>query len=140
MLLPHGTVFAVVDGEKFELYRNAGMETEPRLTALNVPELDATNFSAGARLRDRGTRYQARTGDGSNDRADESAHVVAVIDWLNAQVLANNIEKLVVIADPRSLGEMRRRYHKKLEGALVGELPKTMTGRPANEIINALHG
>ena len=33
MLLPHGTVFAIVDGENFELYRNTGMEAAPRLTA-----------------------------------------------------------------------------------------------------------
>lgn len=140
MLLPHGTVFAVVDGQNFELYRNAGMEAEPRLAALDRPDLEATNFSAGARLHDSGARHQARTGDGSNDRADESAHAVAVVEWLNSQVIADKIEKLVVIADPRSLGEMRKRYHKKLEGALVGELPKTMTGRPAAEIVSALHG
>jgi protein required for attachment to host cells len=139
MLLPHGTVFAIVDGQNFELYRNAGIEAEPRLTALDAPDLEATNFSAGARRADGPSRHQARTGDGSNDALDESAHVAAVTGWLNQQVLSREIEQLVVVADPRSLGEMRRHYHKQLKDALVAEVPKTLTGRPAQEIVRVLH-
>jgi protein required for attachment to host cells len=139
MLLPHGTVFAIVDGQNFELYRNAGIEAEPRLTALDAPDLEATNFSAGARRLDGPSRHQARTGDGSNDALDESAHVAAVTGWLNQQVLSRDIEQLVVVADPRSLGEMRRHYHKQLKDALVAEVPKTLTGRSAQEIVRVLH-
>jgi protein required for attachment to host cells len=140
MLLPNGTVFALVDGENFELYRNSGIEAEPQLTAIPVPRLEATNFSAGARAHDAGSRHKARTGDGSNDALDESAHVAAVTDWLNRQVLEHEIDQLVIVADPRSLGEMRRHYHKQLKQALVGEVAKTMTGRSAAEIVRVLHG
>jgi protein required for attachment to host cells len=139
MLLPHGTVFAIVDGQNFELYRNAGIEAEPHLTALDAPDLEATNFSAGARRLDGPSRHQARTGDGSNDALDESAHVAAVTGWLNQQVLSHDIEQLVVVADPRSLGEMRRHYHKQLKDVLVAEVPKTLTGRSAQEIVRVLH-
>lgn len=140
MLLPNGTVFAIVDGENFELYRNMGAEAEPRLAAMEVPELEATNFSAGARRLDGPTRHQARTGDGSNDALDESAHVAAVTGWLNSQVLSHEIDQLVVVADPRSLGEMRRHYHKQLKDVLVAEVPKNLAGRPAQEITRILHG
>ena len=74
------------------------------------------------------------------DKLEESAHVVAVADWLNDQVLKHKIEKLVVVADPKSLGEMRKRYHKELENVLIGELPKTLTGHPPADIVKALHG
>lgn len=140
MLLPNGTVFAIVDGENFELYRNTRAEAEPRLAAMDVPELEATNFSAGARRLDGPTRHQARTGDGSNDALDESAHVAAVTGWLNSQVLSREIDQLVVVADPRSLGEMRRHYHKQLKDVLVAEVPKNLAGRPAQEITRILHG
>ncbi|WP_159976239.1 MULTISPECIES: host attachment protein [unclassified Novosphingobium] len=140
MLLPHGTVFAIVDGENFELYRNSGAEAEPKLTSMEAPTLEATNFSAGNRKTDGQTRHQARTGDGSRDGLDEAAHVAAVTGWLNEQVLSREIEQLVVVADPRSLGEMRRHYHKQLKDVLVGEVPKTLTGRPSAEIIRVLHG
>ncbi|GGZ10784.1 baeRF12 domain-containing protein [Novosphingobium colocasiae] len=138
MILPHGTVFAIVDGENFELYRNSGKEAAPRLVSLDTPELEATNFSAGARRSDGPSRHQARTGDGSDDSIDESAHAVAVTQWLNRQVLEREIDQLVVVADPRSLGEMRRHYHKELRSALLREVPKTLTGRPAQDIIRAV--
>ncbi len=138
MSLPKGTAIAVVDGTKFELYRNTGTEAEPKVGAVETPELELTNFSAGARINDGGARHSARTGDGSNDSVDESAHAIAVADWLNHQVLTNKIESLVIIADPKSLGEMRKRYHKQLEAVLKKELSKTLTGRPAADIMKAL--
>lgn len=139
MLLPHGTVFAVVDGENFELYRNTGMEASPRLSSMNVPQLEATNYSAGAKDHDKVSRLTTGAPKGRIAKLEEAAHVAAVTHWLNGEVLGNRIEKLIVVADPRSLGEMRRHYHKQLENALIGELAKTMTGRPTGEIINALH-
>lgn len=139
MLLPHGTVFAIVDGEHFELYRNTGIEAEPQLTAIAAPDLEATNFSAGSRRLDGPSRHSARTGDGSYDGLDESAHVAAVTGWLNGQVLSQKIDQLVVVADPRSLGEMRRHYHKQLKDVLVAEVPKHLSGRPAQEIVKVLH-
>jgi len=131
MLLPKGTVFAIVDGENFELYRNTGMEASPRLTSLDVPELEPTNYSAG--VKDHAVKGRETT-------LEEAAHAAAVTTWLNGEVLENRIDKLVVVADPRSLGEMRRHYHKELEAVLLGEVPKTMTGRPTAEIVSALHG
>jgi protein required for attachment to host cells len=138
MLLPHGTVFAVVDGEKFELYRNSGKEADPDLTSMDTPELEATNYSYGSRDHDKVSRFTGGAPKDRESQLEESAHVIAVADWLNNQVLTHKIEKLVVIADPRSLGEMRKRYHKQLEGVLVGELAKDLTGRRPDDIVKAL--
>ena len=138
MLLPQGTTFAVVDGGRFELLRNTGTETAPRLEPLETPSLEITNYSEGIRRNDSNSSFPARTGHGSNSSLDESAHVIAVAEWLNQQVLSHKIDKLIVIADPKSLGVMRKRYHKQLEAVLLGELAKTLTGRPTDEIITAL--
>ncbi len=138
MLLSMGTVFALVDGEEFELYRNDGPEREPRLEKLASPDLEATNFSAGARNKDKISRFTAGAPKDREKRLDESAHAAAVTVWLNRQVQSGAIERLVIIADPRSLGEMRRHYHKDLRKVLVGELHRTMTGRPPAEIVKVL--
>jgi protein required for attachment to host cells len=138
MLLSKGTVFALVDGEEFELYRNDGLESEPRLEKLESPELDATNFSAGARNKDKISRFTAGAPKDKGKRLDESAHAAALAAWLNQQVQTGGIERLVTFADPRSLGEMRRHYTKDLSKALVRELDRTMTGRPPAEIVKAL--
>lgn len=138
MLLPHGTFFAVVDGEHFELYRNTGTEIAPHLTALEVPVLEATDYSSGGDDHDKVSRLQLGAPIGRLEKLEEAAHASAVAHWLNAEVLAHRVEKLVIIADPRTLGEMRRHYHKKLEEALLGELAKTFTGRKPEEIVEAL--
>lgn len=140
MLLPHGTVFALVDGEKFELYRNTGIEAEPCLEEIAVPELEATNYSAGVREHDRISRFPGEVAKNRVARLDEAGHVAAVAQWLNAKVLAHEIDKLVVIAEPRALGELRRHYHKEVKRVLVAEVPKTLTGRPTTEIVRVLHG
>lgn len=138
MLLPHGTLFAVVDGEHFELYRNAGTEAAPDLAAIEVPSLELTDYSSGGQDHDKVSRLQLGGPIGRLEKLEEAAHASAVAHWLNSEVLAHRIEKLVIIADPRTLGEMRRHYHGKLEEALIGELTKTLTGRKPDEIVEAL--
>ena len=133
MLLPHGTVIALADGKKFELFRNSGKEAEPELTAIDSPRLDETNKGSGG-------HHQTSSANPSSHRLEEDAHAAAVANWLNSQVLGHKIETLVVIADPRTLGEMRRHYHKQLEQALHGELAKDLVGRTGPEIIAALRG
>ena len=138
MLLPKGTVFALVDGEKFELYRNDGLEAEPELKALPVPDLEATNYSNGVYDHDKISRFTLGAPKDREAKLEEGAHAVAVAEWLNQQALQHKFEKLVIIADPRSLGEMRRRYHKELQDILICELDRTLTGAPPKDIVKAL--
>lgn len=133
MLLPHGTIIALVDGDKFELFRNTGNEAAPELTAQATPSLDLHNHSAGS-------RHDSNKGNPSGHHKMEDVHAAAVVDWLNQQVLAHKIENVVIIAAPRTLGEMRAHYHSKLEQALLGELAKDLVGRKGPEIIEALRG
>lgn len=133
MLLPHGAVIVLSDGRKFELYRNTGNEAVPKLEALPVPKLDEHDKSSGA-------HHYSSAGNPQADLLGEDAHAAAVAAWLNAQVLGGKIENLVVIAAPRTLGELRRHYHKATEQALLGDLAKDLAGRPASEVLAALKG
>lgn len=130
MLLPHGTVIALVDGKTFELYRNAGDEADPELTAMDSPRLDSHNHSAGS--------HHSSSGNHAGHQVDEDAHAIAAVNWLNSQVLGHKIEQLVVFAPPRTLGEMRRHYHKQTERAVLKEFHKDLTGKQPAEIIAAL--
>lgn len=131
MLLPHGTVVALVDGKKFELFRNTGNEAHPELTTMDSPKLDEHNKGAGA-------HHHSGSDNPTGHLLDEDAHVAAVADWLNHEVIAHRIENLVVIAAPRSLGELRKHYHKQLESVLLRELSKDLAGKQGPEIIAAL--
>jgi protein required for attachment to host cells len=132
MLLPHGTVIALVDGHNFQLFRNSGNEAAPELEAMPSPALDTHNHSGGS--------HHSSAGNHAGTLVAEDAHAIAAVNWLNAQVLARKLEHLVLIAAPRTLGEMRRHYHRQLEQALKGELAKDLSGRKGPEILAALRG
>jgi protein required for attachment to host cells len=53
---------------------------------------------------------------------------------LSSRVLTNKFSDIVIIAAPKTLGEMRKHYHKKLEEALVGEIAKDLTGHSIADI------
>ncbi len=132
MKLPHKAHVAIVDGEHFVLMRNEGQIFEPKLAKAEKPDLTATNFSAGVKHQDDiGQRH-------GNTDLNELAHGAAAAEWLNAKCIANDIEQLVVVADPKTLGEMRRHYHSELEKRLVGEIGKTMTQEPTERIEKAI--
>ncbi len=130
MLLPHGTVVAVVDGEKLKLYRNSGNEVAPDLTPMSSPKLDEHNRDSGAR--------HISSSANPGHLLEEDSHIAAVVSWLNRQVTGEEIKHLVVVAPPRTLGEMRRRYDKQLEAVLIGELAKELVGRSGCDILAAL--
>jgi hypothetical protein len=44
--------------------------------------------------------------------------------FLNKLSLDGTIEHLVVVSDPRTLGEMRKHFHRDLRGKIIGELAK----------------
>lgn len=123
---------ALVDGANFTLMRNVGQAFEPKLEAAAKPDLEVTNFSAGVRHQD-----PAGQRAGATD-LNELAHGAAAAEWLNKMAIAGDIDQLLVIADPKTLGEMRRHYHKELQNRLVGEIPKTMTGAPTATIEKAI--
>ena len=45
------------------------------------------------------------------------------LDW-------NDFEALIIVAPPKTLGEMRKHYHKEVSQRLKGELDKDLTGHP----------
>lgn len=131
MLLPHGTIVALVDGRNFELYRNAGDEAEPKLAALDAPKLDGHNKGAGA-------HHYSSAGNPTGHLLEEDAHAAAAAEWLNGQVLGHKIDKLVVFAAPRTLGELRKHWHKQTERALLKEYHKDLIGRQPADIVAAM--
>lgn len=132
MKLGHKAHVALVDGESFTLFRNEGQIFEPKLAKESSPSLDPTNYSAGIKHQDDVGQELGRTD------LEELAHGAAVAEWLNAKAVAGDLKELLVIADPKSLGEMRQHYHSELEKRIVGELDKTLTGQPVAKIEQAI--
>ena len=132
MRLPNNAHVAIVDGENFTVMRNNGTPLEPKLGSSEKPDLSATNFSAGVKHQDPVSQQHGRTD------LNELAHGAAAAEWLNAKSIAGEITDILVIADPKTLGEMRRHYHTELEKRLVGEIDKTLSGEPTARIEQAI--
>lgn len=132
MRLPRNAHVAIVDGENFTVMRNTGRPLDPRLGDAERPDLSATNFSAGVRHQDHVGQRHGRTD------LNELAHGAAAAEWLNNKSITREITDVLVIADPKTLGEMRRHYHTELEKRLVGEIDKALTGASTAEIEQAI--
>lgn len=124
MHLPANAHVAVVDGTQFSLFRNGGTAQDPSLSKVDL------SLHANA---------AHNAGQGDTPRQNEEAgHAAAVAEALNAAVLANQVSALVIIADPSTLGEMRKLYHKALEDVLAGEIAKTLTGHSTDDLLRAI--
>lgn len=131
MQLPQGATVAVADGEKLNLFKNIGDESNPSLAPLAVGEVESDNAGAGG-------RHHSSSANPDASQAAEDGFSAGVADLLNRQVLSGKIARLVIIAAPRTLGELRRRYHQKLSAVLIGEIAKDLTGHPVKDIEKAI--
>ena len=127
MILPNSATVAVADGETLKLFRNGAHDGALSLSAIAAPELDGGNAGSGG-------RHRSSAGNPDDKTQAEDGFAAASAAWLNRQVLDGKINALMVIAAPRTLGELRRHYHKQLQAVLVGELAKDLVGRPVAEI------
>lgn len=131
MKLPKNAVVAVVDGATLNLYRNTGDEGSPALTSLPDADVSTTNKGSGG-------RHQSSSANPSDGQQDEDAFAAGVASLLNKRVLDGKIDDLFVIAAPRTLGELRKHYHKSLEAKLAGEIAQDLTGHSVADIERAI--
>jgi protein required for attachment to host cells len=131
MKVPHQALVALANGERFLIMRNIGQPFEPKLEKVSDLDLELTNFSAGVRHQDPVQR------SGSTD-IDELAHGAAIAEWLNRKALRGDLGEVVIVADPRTLGQIRQHCHKELEARIVGELAKDLTNSPIPAIEQAI--
>ncbi len=131
MHLPQNTVIAVADGEKLSLFQNEGDAANVKLKAMSEPEMDSSKIASGA-------RHSSSAANPDDSQQEEDGFGRGVADMLNKQVLDGKIANLVIIAAPRTLGELRKGYHKALSEVLLGELDKDLTGHSIQEIEKAL--
>ena len=142
MQLAHDTTIVVTDGQKLRLFRNAGTESHLALTELPQPDVHGDVEGAGRHEHTGGdNKDQRRMQDRSLDKDHQEASFgLAVAKWLNHEVATRNIGKLIVIAPPRALGELRLHYSEGLKNVLAGELAKEHTNDTLHALEQVLSG
>jgi len=137
--IAHNTFVVVADGQKMLLLRNEGDEEHPKLEVVRLRELDnppTREQGSDAPGRSFSTAGTARSGYQETDfhQMEEDRFAIETAELLNKQALANRFDRLIVVAPPRTLGELRKHYHKEVEARLVGEIAKDLTGHPIDRI------
>jgi protein required for attachment to host cells len=143
MQVPHNSVVLVADGRKLLFLRNEGDADYPNLQVEHAEERSnpptreqATDAAGGASS----TQGAARSSMEPTDfhQLEEDRFAADAADMLKRRALSNDFESLIVVAPPRTLGELRKHYHKEVSARLSGELDKDLTGHPIADIEKAL--
>ena len=129
MILPQGATVAVVDGEKLVLFKNTG-HAQPELSAMENPAMaERASGSPG---------HASSAANPDNDTQAEDGFAMGVAEVLNKWVLNNKVDHLLVIAAPKTLGQLRKGWHKETQAKLVGEIAKDLTGHSTDQIAAAI--
>ena len=142
MKLKHDTWVVVADGGKYLLLRNRGDAQTPALKVILHDEID--NPPDQMQSSDRPGRMSdpssARSALEETDwhRVGKQQFAAELADRLRNWVAQKRFKALVVVADPRTLGEFRKAYGTDLNGVLVAELDKDLTNAPISRIEDVL--
>lgn len=127
MKIPKGAFVAVADGEILNLFRNTGDEATPQLTSIPDEPVSMENKGSGG-------RHYSSAANPADSQQEEDSFAAGIAEILNKRVLDGKIDNLIVVAAPRTLGELRRHYHKSLSAVLVGEIAKDLTGHSTTQV------
>lgn len=130
MKLPKGALVAVVDGEKLALFENTGHPLDIQLKTRPAPAIADRASGAAGRI--------SSDANPDNDTQAEDGFAMGVADVLNNWVLTNKVEHLLVIAAPKTMGQLRKGWHKETSARLVGEIAKDLTGHSPEDIAAAI--
>lgn len=129
----------VADGEKALFFQNDGTRKTPDFRV--VRELEQDNPPT----REQGTQQPGRM----NDAGPGQKSAVDQTDWhrlaeerfakdaaalLYKYAHKNRFKEIVLCAAPRVLGELRKELHPEVASRVIGEVPKTLTNHPVDQI------
>jgi protein required for attachment to host cells len=149
MKVPHDAMVVVADGRKLLMLRNEGDAEHLNLQVVrkelhpNPKDSDQKTDSSGAASSIRSGSGQFASAGGTMGETDfhqleENRFAAEVAGMLKEEALRNNFESLIIIAPPKTLGELRKHYHVSVSDRLKGELAKDLTDHPVPEIETAL--
>ena len=143
MQIPNDALVLVADGRKMLFLRNKGDETlvdlrvESHREQDNPPIRDQATDAPGRSISSVGSARSAMEPTDFH-QIQEDRFAAEAAELLRKRALSNDFEALIVAAPPRTLGEMRKHYHKEVQHRLIGEVSKELTGMPLPQIEQAL--
>jgi protein required for attachment to host cells len=140
----NGAWVLVGDGRRALFFKNHG---DADLLDLRVVE---TRIDDNPATREQGTDAPGRAfaSAGAHARSamenvdwhelEEERFARAMAERINAAAESGELKEIVIVAPPRTLGEIRKDLTAKAQGKVIGELDKDLTKHPLHEIEKAL--
>ena len=141
MRIAHDDLVLVADGRKSLFLRNEGDPEHPNL----VVEDQAAHADLADRdmKTDAPGRAMSQVSGRQSTMEEPDYHQIeedrfAADTALMLKQKADEFEKLIIIAPPRTLGELRKHYDKAVADKIVAEIDKDLTRHPTDKIEKAL--
>lgn len=140
MQVPHNSVVVVADGRKMLFFRNEGdaefpkLEVERKREQELLEDREMKRDEAGRTFDSSGGAGRSAYEETDFHQLEEDRFAAETAELLKRRALQNEFDSLIVVAPPRTLGELRKHYHKEVEKRLTGEIAKDLTGHPVTEI------
>ena len=139
MNLSNNALVLVADGRKILFLRNQGnankmdLRVEAHYKQDNPVNHDQGSAAPGRSFASVGRRRSALEETDYHQIAEDRFAAEAA-DLLRKRALDGDFETLLVVAPPRTLGELRKHYHKEVANRIVDEIEKDLTGHTLDEI------
>ena len=127
--LPQNTLVVVATGAEAKFFRNRGqsgkisLEADGGLTPQNLAEEGPSG---------------KRPPESSPRETDEGTFSKQLADYLYREAHGGKFDNLALVANPDTLGELRRALHQAVTGKLVMELGKTLINASKEDIERSL--
>jgi protein required for attachment to host cells len=135
----HNSLILVADGQKALFLRNKGNSQRIELVVERILEQD--NPATREQGTDRPGRSIASPGVAGSAMEEVDWHHLAKERFANElagalyrHAHANRFEKLVIIAPPKIIGNLRKAFHVEVVDRIAAEIPKELTSHPVSEI------
>ncbi len=137
--LSNETWVLIADGEKALFLVNEGDGEYPVLRVRHEEQQE--NPSDREQSANRPGRQHQRVGEGRSAYDDTDWHELAkerfadhLAELLYERAHRGAFDRIVLVAAPKVLAELRSKIHKEVADRVVGEVPKTLTNHPVDEI------
>lgn len=141
--LTKGTWVLVADGEKALFLENVTDAQNPNLVVRRVEEQDnppnrEQQSDRPGRMPDPGPGQRSGLAEADWHRLEEERFAADAAGILYRLAHRGTFDRLVLVAPPRTLGELRRHLHKEVASRVVAEIGKDLTNHPADKLEKVL--
>jgi protein required for attachment to host cells len=141
--ISNNALVLVSDGRRALLLRNQGTPVNPELItehAIDRENPDTHEQGTDRPGRKHGTDGVSKSAIEQTDwhQQEEERFAAELAELLYKLGHAGNYDELVVVAPPKMLGDLRKKFHPEVSGAIVAEVPKDLTGYSVPEISRLL--